>query len=142
MRNVNKPFALMIAVASVTVIGCGQKHPAVSGKVTFNGEPVPMVQVVFTPSAVGDNHTPGPYSVGVTDASGNYTLKTRHKERGLWLAHTKSVFNGRTLNLTQCLGSKQSSGKAKQMPLGKRIWRRVLKKSSRSFPAGPSSDLV
>ena len=82
MRNINKLCSVMIVLASVTAIGCDGKYPAVSGKVTSDGEPVPMVRVVFTPTAVGDNHIPGPYSVGVTDGGGNYTLKTRYKEQG------------------------------------------------------------
>jgi hypothetical protein len=32
--------------------------------------------------AVGDNHTPGPYSKGVTDENGIFTLKTRYDEPG------------------------------------------------------------
>lgn len=75
-------FVLLLALTLISSFGCGGKHSSVSGKVTVNGNPVPMVRVVFTPSAVGDNHTPGPYSLGVTDEEGRYTLKTRYGDRG------------------------------------------------------------
>lgn len=59
-------------------LGCGDGSlVSVSGKITFDGKPVEDVLVVFTPRAEGDNHFPGPTSMGITDASGNYYLKTK-----------------------------------------------------------------
>jgi len=83
MKDITKVFVTLLVATSLTAIGCGGgKYAAVSGKVTANGEPVPMVRLVFAPQVVGENHTPGPYSKGVTDENGNYTLTTRYDEPG------------------------------------------------------------
>lgn len=34
------------------------------------------------PKAVGNNHSPGPFSTGVTDENGVFTLTTRYKDPG------------------------------------------------------------
>ena len=87
MQNSTKLFIGLLSIVSLTAMGCGQgKHPTVSGKVTAAGEPVAGVRVTFAPKAVGDNHTPGPYSTGVTDESGVYTLTTRYGEPGAVIA--------------------------------------------------------
>jgi len=82
MQKNTKLFVVLLAITSLTAMGCGGKYPAVSGKITANGEPVANVRVVFTPVAVGGNYTPGPWSKGVTDENGIYTLKTRDNEQG------------------------------------------------------------
>jgi len=67
----------------VVATGCGfDSYPSVSGKVTMDGEPVPSVTVVFTPVGSPSAPTPGPYSTGVTDEQGNFTLRTRNAEGG------------------------------------------------------------
>ena len=72
---------LLILVA--TIAGCGESdYPPVSGKVTMNGQPVPSVTVVFTPVGSASAPNPGPYSTGVTDEQGNFTLQTRRDDGG------------------------------------------------------------
>lgn len=83
MKNNTNLFVVLLAATSLTAIGCtGGKYEAVSGKVTANGEPVPNVRLVFTPKVVGDNHNPGPYSMGTTNEDGVFSLKTRNSEAG------------------------------------------------------------
>ena len=72
MRFVILLFAILIA-------GCGgSKFPlaAVSGTITYDGEPLEGAEVVFAPLEVADTVEVGPASVGITDAAGKYTLKT------------------------------------------------------------------
>jgi hypothetical protein len=57
---------LMLAVPA----GCGRRNMAtVTGRVTYQGKPVPEAFVMFSPTA-------GPAAGAVTDASGVYTLLT------------------------------------------------------------------
>ena len=48
----------------------------------MNGQPVPSVTVVFTPVGSASAPNPGPYSTGVTDEQGNFTLQTRRDDGG------------------------------------------------------------
>ena len=74
--------SLLLIIVAV-VAGCGQNnYPAVSGKVTMDGKPVPSVTVVFTPVGSPSAPNPGPYSLGVTDQQGTFTLRTRHDDGG------------------------------------------------------------
>ena len=83
MEKKSKQYAVLLTVGFLVAVGCdGGKYPTVSGTVTANGEPVAMVRVVFMPMAVGDNHTPGPWSKGVSDETGHYTLQTRYGDPG------------------------------------------------------------
>ena len=83
MRNIFIPITLF-AACLLLFSGCNSKGSLapVSGTVTFNGEPVPKLSVVFSPEPVGDNNSVGPYSIGVTDAAGKFTLKTRYDDNG------------------------------------------------------------
>ena len=74
------PLSLLCGV--LFLAGCGGKFPEVSGKVTYDGEPVANLKVVFTPIGGEQNPVPGPFSIGVTDESGVYSLQTRRKDRG------------------------------------------------------------
>lgn len=56
-----------------------------SGKLTLDGKPMPGVEIVFSPAEVSGNPNPGPWSAGITDAEGNYELKTRYKEVGAFI---------------------------------------------------------
>ena len=83
MQNSTKLFIGLQTVVSLTAMGCGgEKYPAVSGKVTAAGAPVPSIRVTFAPQAARDNHRPEPFSTGTTDQSGVYTLTTRYGDSG------------------------------------------------------------
>ncbi len=69
---------LAVFAACALVSGCGGSGPKlapVSGKVSKGGSPVAGVKVEFSPSGQGKT-SPGPGSMGITDAQGKYTLKT------------------------------------------------------------------
>ena len=83
MQKSTTPFLVLLSVVSLTMLGCGaDKFPVVSGKITAAGAPVPSVRVTFAPQAVGNNHSPGPLSTGVTDKNGVFTLTTRYGDSG------------------------------------------------------------
>ena len=89
-----KPFVVLLAVATLTAIGCGSsKYPEVSGIVTVGGEPTSKVRVVFIPQSVGDNHSPGPFSFGETDADGRFTMRTRRGDLGAVVGPHKVGFH-------------------------------------------------
>lgn len=74
---------LLLLLGFTLLIGCGRSGLVpVSGVVTVNGEPRENVRVVFAPMASGENSNPGPFSVGVTDADGKYSLTTRDGDYG------------------------------------------------------------
>lgn len=75
--------APLLLILFGVLVGCsGNSYPSVSGKVTMDGKPVAAVTVVFTPEGSITNTTPGPYSIGVTNEQGAFTLKTRSGESG------------------------------------------------------------
>jgi len=76
----------------VAFSGCGSGDFApVSGKVTFNGEPVAKLRVILSPEPIGENNAVGPFSLGVTDDDGKFTLKTRYGDAGAFVgSHTTS----------------------------------------------------
>src|SRR5438552_3712890 len=65
------------AAAAVVFAGCGGSDKAVpvSGAVKLNGKPLANAQVSFQPTASGGSAKAGVGSYGVTDVSGNYSLK-------------------------------------------------------------------
>ena len=69
---------LLLAAAS---IGCGRSSGPdvgqVHGQITLDGQPLPHVNIVFSPDAAG-----GSASVGGTDANGNYRLLLSQKQTG------------------------------------------------------------
>ena len=81
-RHVNFALPLTALLGILFMTGCGGKFPKVTGKITHGGKPVPNLKVIFTPIGGVDNPIPGPYSTGVTDASGSYSLRTRRKDIG------------------------------------------------------------
>lgn len=70
-------------VAVGAMVGCGgssadfEATAPVSGKITYNGTPVAMAVVTFTPEEQGGNA-----ASGVTDGQGNYVLTTFQAEDG------------------------------------------------------------
>ncbi|MBN1853410.1 MAG: hypothetical protein JW829_11825 [Pirellulales bacterium] len=80
-RSIIWRLAWMIICPSM--LGChdsGYVLAPVSGKVTLNGEPLVGGRVTLQPT--GGSETPGPGSIGDTDAQGAYVLKTIHDEPG------------------------------------------------------------
>ena len=94
MKNITTLTVAFLATAILTFVGCGGTDfsvAPVSGKVTNNGEPVDGIRVVFTPMPNEANTDPGPWSTGVTNAQGEYTLETRYKKTGAAIGkHTVS----------------------------------------------------
>lgn len=74
---------VLLSIAILSSAGCGDSSIApVSGKVTVDGEPVEGIRLVFSPRLVGDEKDPGPWSSGLTNSAGEYTLETRYKDKG------------------------------------------------------------
>ncbi|QDT69278.1 hypothetical protein MalM25_22140 [Planctomycetes bacterium MalM25] len=69
----------VMAALLLAAIGCNNskfEFAEVQGSVTLDGQPVPEAKVVYMPVASNDDGEAGPYSQGVTDAEGRYTLKS------------------------------------------------------------------
>ena len=85
-HSVNQSTSLVLkffVVVSLSLLGCRDSSVApVSGKVTLGGDPVDGVRLVFSPKLNDDGKSPGPWSSGVTNSDGEYSLKTRHKKNG------------------------------------------------------------
>jgi hypothetical protein len=84
MRNLIIPITLFAACV-LPFSGCNSNDytlAPVTGTATYNGKPIPKLSVVFSPQPIGENHAVGPFSTGVTDAEGKFTLKTRHGKDG------------------------------------------------------------
>lgn len=57
-------------------VGCGdQRYVPVSGTVTYNGKPLPKVQVMFQPLASGGVDAGGVGSFALTDDNGKFSLQ-------------------------------------------------------------------
>jgi hypothetical protein len=75
-----KYAAHILTLAVLTAVGCGgpgYKTVPVSGRVTFNGEPMTKVVVLTQPIGGEDNPNPGPGSWGRTDEDGRFVLSTQ-----------------------------------------------------------------
>lgn len=75
-------FAATLALLALA--GCGGEFPtaAISGVVTLDGEALPNASVYFQPQRRSDNPIVGPPSMGVTDESGRFTLRTTEGANG------------------------------------------------------------
>ena len=83
MSNFTNLTIVLFGIAILSFAGCGDSSIApVSGKVTVAGKPVEGVRLVFSPILTGDEKDPGPWSSGVTNSAGEYTLETRYKDNG------------------------------------------------------------
>jgi len=94
MRNFRLITVALSATFLILATGCGNigSLAPVSGTVTYDGEPVPKLKVVFSPEPVGDNNNVGPYSQGVTDENGRFKLATRYKDNGAFIGRHRLVF--------------------------------------------------
>ena len=76
-RCASGPIALVLA--GVLVAGCSNskfEFADVGGRVLLDGEPVNDARIVFMPVAQNEDGEAGPYSQGITDADGNYELRS------------------------------------------------------------------
>ena len=73
--------ALLASVLLAAAVGCGRAEMgSVSGRVTFEGKPVPMAVVRFQPQS-------RPMGVAVTDNDGRYRLSTKQPLDGAYGGH-------------------------------------------------------
>src|SRR4051812_38892081 len=73
MRTRRWPSPALLAVALVATAGCGSSSYRLSGKVTFNGKPVPAGRIFFDADARGQNTGASGFADivdGVYDTSG------------------------------------------------------------------------
>lgn len=83
ISNFNGLTIVLFGIAILSFVGCGDSSIApVSGKVTVDGKPVEGIRLVFSPMPTGDETDPGPWSSGLTNAAGEYSLATRYKDNG------------------------------------------------------------
>jgi hypothetical protein len=76
------------AVALLVLTGCGSEFniAEVEGKLLVDGKPVDKIHVEFVPKGQG------PHSIGITDASGKFTLTTLDgKRKGAVVGTSKVV---------------------------------------------------
>ena len=92
MRSINVISISFLAVFLMAFSGCGGGDFApVSGTVTSDGKPVPKLRVVFSPVPIGDDPAVAPFSIGITDENGKFTLETRYGDPGAFVGqHTTS----------------------------------------------------
>lgn len=72
-------FIVSVALMALRVMGCGNQEyvlAPVSGVVKVDGKPVAGLRVAFEPIATEKNSAPGPESIGITNAEGEFELKT------------------------------------------------------------------
>ena len=73
----------MAALVLLTLVGCGRSGPemaSVSGRVTFEGKPVPKGTIAFKPVAPN-----GRTATGAIGPDGSYTLQTEEADDGAQL---------------------------------------------------------
>jgi hypothetical protein len=94
-------WLLLLAIAFASCLpGCsdeGLPLAKVSGKVTFDGQPVAGASVVFRPDA-------GPSAVGETDAHGQFALMTRAPGDGAVVGHHTVTISAPTRGLSLTVG--------------------------------------
>ena len=107
----------VVAVA-LFCVGCGpsSEYSTVSGKVTYDGAPLPSIRVVFNPLPVGNSAVAGPLSLGVTDDEGNFSLKTRDGFAGAVAGPHKVGFYWADVGVTQLASLKVSLAESKNSP--------------------------
>jgi hypothetical protein len=94
-----KTYSCLVLLAALFITGCGNnphKTVPVSGKVTKDGKGLANAKVLFQPETK-PGATASDSSVGVTDNSGSYTLKTTTgKEGAVWGKHVVRITTGET----------------------------------------------
>ncbi len=93
MRNINFIAITLFSACFLALSGCGDSSIApVSGTVTFEGKPVPNLQIIFSPIPTEDNSAVGPFSSGKTDADGKFSLKTKQGASGAFVGNHRVSF--------------------------------------------------
>ena len=83
MSNFTNSIIVLFGIAVLSFAGCGGTSIApVSGKVTVDGKPVEGIRLVFSPILTEGKKDPGPWSSGLTNSAGEFTLETRYKDSG------------------------------------------------------------
>ena len=90
---------LAAVAAALTVAGCGNQGLVnASGRLTYQGKPVPSTLVTFWPEEEGKRA-----STGVTDDDGNFTLSYSRQEPGV-LVGRHTVFLAYHVSMEEELG--------------------------------------
>jgi hypothetical protein len=92
MRNFSLIGVAFFATFLIAMTGCGGEFAPVSGTVTYDGKPVAKLRVLFSPQPIGDDFAVGPYSKGVTDENGRFSLVTRYDDAGAFIGKHKLSF--------------------------------------------------
>ena len=110
--------AFVIMAVALFCAGCGPNsdYPPISGKVTFDWAPLAKIRVVFNPVPVGNSAVAGPYSIGVTDEEGSFSLKTRDGESGAVGGAHKVGFSWSDIGVTTLSSLKKSLRDSKDSP--------------------------
>jgi hypothetical protein len=103
--------ASVLAIVLLTA-GCGgqREFAEVEGTVTFDGKPIPQVQVVFVPDATKGNK--GNNATGVTDAQGHYRLRAERDGKDGTVLGVHRVFFVDLTTVPNLLGLPPEPGKA------------------------------
>ena len=88
MRN----FSWIAVAILIAMTGCGGEFAPVAGTVTYDGKPVDKLRVTFSPEPIGEDFAVGPYSKGVTDENGQFSLVTRYDDTGAFIGRHKLTF--------------------------------------------------
>lgn len=93
MRNFSLIAVALSAFYLIAMAGCGGGDFApVSGSISYDGKPIAKLKVVFAPEPIGENRSVGPYSKGLTDENGQFTLVTRYKDPGAFIGKHRLSF--------------------------------------------------
>jgi len=156
MRNFSLIAVALSATFLIAMTGCGGGDFApVSGTVTYDGKPVSKLRVSFSPQPIGENYAVGPYSKGVTDDSGQFTLVTRYEDTGAFIGKHKLSFEysdisetamadmRSTLNDAKDAGDKEGFAKTKKKlaEIKKKLKGRPVLENFQVFVDVPSSGL-
>src|SRR5262249_12270439 len=91
--RIKPTWRLLAMLALLAPVGCGQSGPEkarVSGKVTYQGKPVPKGPIAFIPVAADGRNAPG----ALRD-DGTYTLQTEESNDGAQLGEYKVTISAR-----------------------------------------------
>jgi hypothetical protein len=89
----NRSIAKLLALFAFVTVGCAEKPPTISGKVTFDGKDVASGMISFLP--INGQGTP----FGSTIKDGSYTIDQGHAGKRLVAISAKNEvkFNGREM---------------------------------------------